>query len=328
MSKSGEILRISHGNYSFLCSHCGFNFHDINEILIHIDFHYEILDNRLTAPDDTNLYHATVSLCDSTATDTSYCDQMNIQKLCLEQIIVTPENIQTEFKIEPGRETKTDANEETTFDIGAIDESNSVDVSPEENRRKKTSASKKVKCRPSDDELLDDEKQLCTMCGCQFGSASGFKAHLRDVHQMLDREYECYICGYKGKSVTALKRHLRGGSHSKSNCYQCESEPVIRNEWDPRPHKCCLCGSWFENHVHFRTHFKDAHDKDVEKFFAKRTNCTDYVCYICQKGFLHKYYLRSHQIIHSELKAYICDVCGKTYRTKAILKVISLPPKK
>lgn len=282
MSKSGEILRISHGNYSFLCSHCGFNFNDINEILVHIDFHFDISDSKITTPaDTTDISHATGSLlCDDTDGD---CTNYSVQKLCIEQIF-NSENVRTEFKIEYDREGKTD---ELPLDDEVLEKTERLDV-PSKINRHKTSGTKRrnvtKKLNTTNDDNQDNDSRSYPIGESDSNGSSDWKPHLGDPHQMLDKTFECYICGYFCKTFAALKRHLGGSVHSKSNCYQCESQPVVHNELHPRPHKCCLCGTWFENHLHFRKHFKNSHGKDVEKFFAKRSNCNEYSCYICKKG--------------------------------------------
>ncbi len=316
MSKSGEILRIGHQNYSFLCSHCGFNFHDINEILAHIDYHFDIVDSKVIHTDDTNNFHETASGED---VDEDRTSSKSDRKLSVEEILNCEriENkIRTEFKTEDNRETKTYGHDESPLDLKVPEEANSVDVSSQSRSNRKSGTTRRnVK------EEVEIDNRSCPICEINFDNSNDCKSHLRDVHHISNKVFQCYICGYYCKSCTVLKRHFRTGLHSKvSNCYQCESQPSIRNERDPRPHKCCLCSVWFDNHVQFRKHFKDDHQEDVEKFFTKRTNCSEYSCYICKKDFLHKHYLRNHMIVHNEIKAFVCDVCGKCYRTKAVLK--------
>lgn len=307
MSKSGEILRIGHGNYSFLCTHCGFNFQDINEILTHIEYHFDILDSKAINADETNFFDDTAGISEDLAVYSS----LGECKSSTDEIL-NCESIRTEFKIEDSsREAKTYVNE-LPLDIKLLDKVKSVDII-----REKASVKTSRTVTKKLTEKVNVNNRSCSICESNFNSSTECKNHLRDVHQISKKVFQCYICGYLCKSVYALKRHF--GIHSKINCYQCESEPVIRNEGDPRPHKCCLCSLWFENHVHFRKHFKDAHQKVVEKFFANKSNCSEYTCYICKKDFTQKYYLKNHMIVHNELKAFVCDVCGKCYRTKAVL---------
>lgn len=310
MSKSGEILRIGHGSYSFLCIHCGFNFDDINEILSHIDYHFDMLDSKIeTAANDTNEPDAN--------TDTEDYNP-NVQNFSADHSENTV-NIQADFKFEEDRDdrdTKTDL-VELAVNFNISDAAESGGEASTEVHRKNVKSTVKNKRKAE----IPDDNNSCSFCQLNFKNSAECKTHMKDVHRILDKKFECYICGYTGKSMTALKRHFGSGLHSRTSCYLCESQPAVRNEWDPRPHKCCLCtNSWFDNHVQFRKHFKDEHDEDVERFFSKKTPINEYTCYICRKGFMYKYYLRSHMIVHNEIKAFVCDVCGKTYRTRAILK--------
>lgn len=303
MSKSGEILRIGHGHYSFLCIHCGFDFHDINEILVHIDYHFDILDSKMTNSDDGNHFQDSANIRENVM---GYSSQaMSIDG-------VNPNSIRTEFKIEESRDTKSFV-DELPLDVKILEDS--TPVSPRI-RRNKTRTKTKRKAEVETPDFTTDNNS-CPTCEMSFENSVDCQSHVKVAHQKV---FQCYICGNFFKNFALLRRHLGAGLHSKSNCYQCESKPAIRNEHDPRPHKCFLCRIWFENHLLFRKHFKDVHKENVDKFFRKRSNCNEYTCYICKKDFQHKYYLKNHLIVHNEIKAFVCDVCGKTYRTKAILK--------
>lgn len=305
MSKSGEILRLGHGNYSFLCIHCGFNFHDINEILVHIDYHFDMLDSKVIDPEGTSHFQNCSNLSE---------DVMGYPSQTMPSVegILNPNNIRTEFKIEDSRDTKSYL-DELPLDV-KIEHTKTTPLSP----RIRCNKTRTITKRKAEVESKTLDATRVNSCAMSFENSVDCQSEV--AHQTLNKVFQCYICGNFCKNFALLKRHLRAGLHSKTTCYQCESLPTIRNEHDPRPHKCFLCRSWFENHLLFRKHFKDVHKEDVDKFFRKRSNCNEYTCYVCKKDFLHKYYLRNHLIVHNEIKAFVCDVCGKTYRTKAILK--------
>lgn len=325
MSKSGEILRIGRANYSFLCIHCGLNFYDpgstINEILAHIEYHFDIVDSKVSCIDDTNALPGK---------DVRVNCSQTIEELAVEENL-NFEITRTEFKIEDSRETKTEL-EEFTFDVKTLEDTKTVPVLPRVRRKRTSTTTKgKVTNKKERNELEEKESHIgdldtssncksCPICDLSFDNPTNCQSHLKDVHKMNSKVFQCYICGYFFKHFSGLERHIKSGRHSKTSCYQCESNPAVKNESDPRPHKCFLCKAWFENHVDFRKHFKDVHDKDVEKFFRKKSNCNEYTCFVCKKDFLHKYYLKNHMIIHNKMKAFVCDVCGNQYRTRAVLK--------
>lgn len=317
MSKSGEIIRIGHGNYSFLCIHCGFNFVDIKEILAHIDYHFDMMDTKVTNADTGNYFDNSINIRNHTIHP--------IQQLFVDEVRF-PEGIRSEIKVENDEEIwpdiKTDENVAGhQYDIVLSED---VRKSPRmEQKRTKQIVKKKRKfeIKSESDESADQAVncQQCPLCELSFVNSRKYQKHLRTVHNM-NKVFECYICGYHCKNLTALKSHLRTAFHSGPNCYQCELEPIIANELDARPHKCLFCKEWLENHLLFRRHFKNVHQQDVAKFFSKRSNCSEFSCYVCKRDFPCKYYLKTHMIVHTGNKPFVCDVCGKRYRTKPVLK--------
>lgn len=190
-------MRIGHGSYSFLCIHCGYNFDDINEILSHIDYHFDILDNKIDAPlDGTNVFH------DEPVSMGEDVDEYSIQKLREHQIENTA-NIQTDFKFEEDRETKTGL-DELSLNVNIVDATKSAEVSTTKINRKKAKLTAKVKGKRKSE--IPDDNNSCFICELTFNSSTDCKSHMRDVHQMLDRTFECYICGYVGKNLMEVEK--------------------------------------------------------------------------------------------------------------------------
>lgn len=296
MSKSGEILRIGHENYCFLCIHCGLSFYEIKEILVHIDYHFDIQDRKIISTNDT-----------IAATGKDVRDNYN---QTMEESL-NSKTILTEFKIEECRDTETEV-DGISLDVKSAEDTENVPVLPGTHCNKTITTIKKKLTKKRLEQAEIENRDLIT-APMNFDNSIDCQ---KNTHNM----FQCYICGQFYKNVSRLKRHFASGLHSKNNCYQCESTPTIMNESDPRPHKCFFCKTWYENHLHFRRHFKDVHHKDVDTFFRKTSNCHEYTCYVCKKDFLHKHYLKNHMIVHDDNRGFICDVCGKTYRTKAVLK--------
>lgn len=312
-TKSGEILRIGHGNYCYHCIHCGLNFVDIKEILAHIDYHFIIMNDTITNSETTNnsgdSKQVVVPIQQLSVHEVPNCADIKAD-ICSE--------IKTEDDIEENRSEITI--EETTENIASdikID-SDAVSITISKPTKRTATKRQKPKIKSKSNDSNTDSNHQCSTCELNFDNSAEYWSHLRVAHHV-KKVFQCYICGLHCKSFKLLRTHMSRLVHSKLNCYQCESEPPITNELDARPHKCFICKQWFENHMFFRRHSKDDHQEDVVKFYGKRSSCNEYTCYICKKDFLYKSYLRDHMKVHNERKPFVCDVCGKAYRKKAIL---------
>lgn len=154
--------------------------------------------------------------------------------------------------------------------------------------------------------------QNCPMCNVW---CDNFQDHMKNVHGF-SRVLQCFICKKFFKSFVPLKSHLSSGNHTTNKCYHCAMEPPIKDPSEPRRHKCLFCKEWFPNHIEFKIHFKDAHDKDADYFFHKRSNCNIFTCYICEQEFPLRYYLAAHmKIHHDKFLRHQCPTCGRRLRT-------------
>lgn len=158
-----------------------------------------------------------------------------------------------------------------------------------------------------------DVPQNCPIC---YVWCDEFRDHVKTVHNFNSRVYQCVVCKQLFKTVTALRTHMTSSIHTRIKCYHCEMEPPITEPSDARRHKCLFCKEWFKNHVEFRIHFKNAHDKDADYFFHKRSNCNIFTCYVCEKEYPLRYYLVAHMRTHHEkFLQHQCPKCGRRLRT-------------
>lgn len=296
--KAGEIFRNDQGQYSFICFHCGFAFQDFSETINHIDQHFEGNDVKwdIVANDiklDIETPAPEFVACAKTETGTTYTDSY---KVCLPDLKPTtlgleisnvssdcyPEVRRRGRKIEPILDTPQNWN-------------------LEERRR-----GRKIKPKL-------DTPQNCPVCELWCEDTSN---HLKTAHGFNNIIYQCFICKAFFKHYIPLKNHISCTKHVKIICYHCDMEPPISNPSDPRRHKCLFCKAWFPNHIEFRIHFKDAHDKDADYFFHKRSNCNIFTCYVCEREFPLRYYLVAHMRTHHEkFLRHQCPTCGKRVRT-------------
>lgn len=268
LRKSGEILRMGRGNYCFLCIHCGCNFFNMKEILAHIEYHFDIMDSAVPNQD--------ANITD----DSMKCSEfigLPIEEICKTEMVFSTEDSIEEM---PLQIELVEIPERSPSDIRIIE--------PFVSRRKKVKS--KVSKHPSTKTekksfvtaiSINDPRQ-CLLCESHFKNFAEYQSHMRSTHGM-EKIFQCYICGTYHKSLNLLQRHLLTLFHSKTSCYQCELNPPITNELDARPHKCFICKEWFDNHMLFRKHFKNIHQKDVATFFRKKSNCNEFTCYVCKK---------------------------------------------
>ncbi|XP_059610171.1 zinc finger protein 26-like [Phlebotomus argentipes] len=103
--------------------------------------------------------------------------------------------------------------------------------------------------------------------------------------------FRCTICSHTCKTNTNLKLHMK--KHSED-----------------RPYQCAKCSKKYKYMCSLRSHLLMVHDKNKQ-----RTE----VCKICGKGFYMKERLKTHiRDRHtSDVSRYPCQVCGRTYSTKA-----------
>lgn len=137
-----------------------------------------------------------------------------------------------------------------------------------------------------------------------------------------ERPHKCKECGAILPDHKAYRTHvIRTHHHVTIKCYQCESEPAITNESDPRRHKCVFCQQWFPNHVEFQIHFKDAHNENVDTYFGWLSECREYTCYICERNLKQREYLVTHMKSHfDKYLEHQCHTCGLRVRTESVLK--------
>lgn len=164
---------------------------------------------------------------------------------------------------------------------------------------------------------LPNIPQNCPLCELW---CDDFGMHMKNVHNLPNRIIQCYKCKRFFMNFTSVKNHLNRWNHITNHCYHCEMEPAVKHASEPRRHKCQFCKEWFSNHVEFKSHFKDAHNKDADYFFHKRANCNIFTCYVCEREFPLRYYLVAHMRKHyDKFLCHTCPTCGKRCRTHGIL---------
>ena len=77
---------------------------------------------------------------------------------------------------------------------------------------------------------------------------------------------------------------------------------------DKKPFQCDQCKMEFNQNRDLKTHVMQKH-----------TMQRPHVCGICQKGFVHKFYLMEHMTYHTGERQYQCFHCGKRFQAQSAL---------
>ncbi|XP_031620461.1 zinc finger protein 37 homolog [Contarinia nasturtii] len=134
---------------------------------------------------------------------------------------------------------------------------------------------------------LVPKKFKCVDCGYSTNQKGNFKTHTR-THTG-EKPYQCDVCRKEFTNKRSLKRH--NATHINEYPFHC---------------RCCFSG--FSQKV-----VKDAHEK-VCKMFR-------YECHICKKYVtLQKNLLEAHMRKHNGDKPFRCELCMKSFTSKAYLK--------
>lgn len=137
----------------------------------------------------------------------------------------------------------------------------------------------------SDDELKKHRESEHTTIACRlckdvtFTNEDDYRAHIRDVHQGVDREiFTCEKCGATYKTVDPYRRHM------ETECGRI------------KPYKCDKCPMAFVTKYNLKQHLEN-HSGELK-----------FCCSYCGRNFKQKARLVEHERTHTGEKPYKCDV--------------------
>lgn len=143
-----------------------------------------------------------------------------------------------------------------------------------------------------------NKKIKCKLCYKKIPDEQALAAHMQE-HE----NEELSVCGHCGKAFKGKKtlRHHVSYYHTKSGYMEAGKNRNLH---------CSICKKAFTYPNQVKNHEINVHGVGEMAFF----------CSICQKGFAKQWDLENHQLMHSDVKPFSCNDCGKTFRRATHLK--------
>lgn len=181
----------------------------------------------------------------------------------------------------------------------------------------------------------------CSICGMMF-----FTRHVQEQHELTHsnlKPYACNICGFRARQKAVIWRHkknrhpeadssvsmdsLTTPSAPSSPVFAPKEEDTVLNLSDNNislPNsvspKNLVSTPFFPG---MNTTLTPALTHPLSSIAINSTAVVDpnkpYVCNTCGRGFKSKYILSQHELIHSSVRKYSCDVCGFRAKQMSII---------
>lgn len=164
--------------------------------------------------------------------------------------------------------------------------------------------SKKSQNSKNNDEKKDQSNSTysCDLCNRSFDAEWKIRYHIEGFHaKRLD--FTCHICKAKFRYYKNMRKHRR--EHIRA---------ISKEDFKTENPECSTCGVKFPN--------KSALKKHREKVCAKREPYL--LCQFCGYTSSNRGYYLAHLNIHSKVKAFKCDKCGKGFAQKMGLRLHSV----
>lgn len=169
---------------------------------------------------------------------------------------------------------------------------------------------------------------LCDYCKYSTDDNKLLQRHIKFRHEQRENPepslvLQCKSCDYKTVKPYHYQRHMRvhadGGRNKMFQCGVCEYKTSRKEHYTRhmnnvhtgrRPFLCDLCGKAFKRADALRQH-KGTHMLTEDRDFA-------FHCHMCSKGFRSQAHLSEHLASHSDLRAFLCELCGASFKTRSV----------
>ncbi|XP_038220512.1 zinc finger protein 28-like [Zerene cesonia] len=164
---------------------------------------------------------------------------------------------------------------------------------------------------------------ICDSCQRTFNTKSRLESHMATHSVALAEKLSyCGICKVQYKNIYVYRNHLKNSVNHSERAYKCShcnkifaSKLYLQKHIDfyhllKSPYKCIICKKLFISEWRLVNHRQKHHG-------LARTR--DHICNICGKRFYTSSTLRSHQLTHSEVRSFMCEDCGHTFKQRPAL---------
>ena len=158
---------------------------------------------------------------------------------------------------------------------------------------------------------------VCDICGKSFKSLKYVKKHKLMKHSDANNQEECKICGKVVSKFSMVQHVTIMHKVGKVSCHLCGKtfayKSLLKQHMDTHkegtPHLCPLCNKGFKSEALLKKHVTVTH------------GTPDFQCKTCSSRFKSKKLLYWHEVrVHSNVRAYKCDICGKDFKDPRTLR--------
>lgn len=164
----------------------------------------------------------------------------------------------------------------------------------------------------------------CEICGKTFTHENSVVNHKHWTHKKATGKFKCNTCSQVFRQQSKLDEHIRV-KHVGNYIHHCTiCKKVFVTADSLKNHlqaihiadkfTCSYCGKQFAHKSNYITHEK-LHREDAT---------ASYQCKYCDFITNTLNNLKRHQVVHSDVKKYMCSVCGANFRTCVGLKLHDL----